>query len=228
MVIVLSILTIILFIFYTVAHPLYIYDTDDWTYISYSRQPWPCAEQWNPTKVLPETLMPITAELGIRFIMPFSGDYIGSMAIAFAGMLVLFIIAYVYQFGKTLASLFNLRVGIKEIISVIFLIYHFLPFRVNNKYLLYGGNVTCVFNYLIPALMNATIVMWFIGNGMENLHDNSFLKRGFYVLVLYLAINSNMFHSIILASFAGANLIISFVGGYLLEGNIGTKMLLKQ
>ena len=37
------------------------------------------------------------------------------------------------------------------------------------------------------------------------------LRTGFFILICYLALNSNMFHSIILSSFAGAHIILSFV-----------------
>lgn len=80
--------------FFIKIHPLYIYDTDDWTYISYSRPAWPTVKQWNPTKILPEILMPLSAELGVRFIYPFTGDYIGSMAVTFGIVLVVFIMGY--------------------------------------------------------------------------------------------------------------------------------------
>lgn len=206
------VLAVTLFTFFTVAHPLYIYDTDDWTYISYSRHGWPTVSQWNPTKVLPETLMPLTAELGIRFIMPFTGDYIESMAIAFAAVLVLFISGYVYMFAKAIQKLFEIKTELAVVITAAFVLYHFLPFSVHtsgNRYLLYGGSVNCTFNYLIPGLLNAAIVMWFTGQKNEIKFKPS-LSTGLFILLVYLALNSNMFHSIILASYAGTNIMISF------------------
>lgn len=210
------ILTIVLFVFFTFVHPLYIYDTDDWTYISYSRHAWPTVDQWNPAKILPETLMPLSAELGIRFIMPFTGDYIRSMSIAFAAVLVLFIMGYVLSFGKTVRNLFDIKADLALLIMIAFILYHFLPFSVSvsgNKYLFYGGSVNCTFNYLIPGLLNATLVMWLINQ--EKRHFKSKLSIGVFLLFIYLALNSNMFHSIILASYAGANILVSFMVGVL-------------
>ena len=51
-------------VFYTYFHPLYIFDTDDWTYIAANRVPLPSTDAWNPTRILPEVLMPLTASLG--------------------------------------------------------------------------------------------------------------------------------------------------------------------
>ena len=199
-------------VFYTVAHPMYIYDTDDWTYIANSRHAWPTTKEWNPTKILPETLMPLTAEMGIRFIMPFSGDYIGSMAIAFALVVTSFIVAYVLIFGKTAKELFDLHTSVIFFIIALFALYHFLPFNVSdtgNKYLFYGGNVNCYFNYLVPGLFNATLVMYLINHRQNEWRDKGrYVQKGVLILFIYLCVNSNMFHSIILASFAGMNSLI--------------------
>lgn len=129
-----------LFAFFTVAHPLYIYDTDDWTYISSHRHALPMTHAWNPTKILPETLMPLAAEIGVRFIMPFSGDYIGAMAYAFAFFVAMFIVLYILAFGRVLKEKFSLDDKVISIMLVIFLLWHFLPFNVNG-----GGGRTVTY-----------------------------------------------------------------------------------
>lgn len=203
------------FVFFTVAHPLYIYDTDDWTYISFSRHAWPTIGAWNPTRILPETLMPLTAEIGIRFIMPFTGDYIGSMAIAFAIVLSIAIVTYINGYAKVLKKQFKLN-EMEQLLLLAFLIfYHFFPFhegRSNNQYMFYGGaNVTCVFYYLIPGLINAAMVMYLMTHEELNwMSKDHLIKKGFIVLLLYLCINSNMFQNIILISYIGTKLLISF------------------
>lgn len=205
------IIGICLFTFYTVAHPMYIYDTDDWTYIASSRHAWPSIKEWNPTKILPETLMPLTAEFGIRFIMPFTGDYIGSMAIAFALVTTGFIVIYALVFGRMLKELFGLHTGVSFLCIILFVLFHFLPFSVNNTgntYLFCGGSVNCTFNYILPGLLNAVFVMWLMFHEKDKLNCDNKLKMGGLILNVYLCINSNMFHSIILASFAGMNILV--------------------
>lgn len=221
----LGVLGIGLLCFFTVVHPLYIYDTDDWTYISYSRHAWPTIKEWNPTKILPETLMPLTAEIGLKFIMPLTKDYIGSMAIAFAIILVLFILAYIYQMGRVLEKMFSIKIENIFSILIIFLLFHFLPFSVNitdNVYMFYGGSVNCTFNYLIPGLINATMVMYMLTNDFGR-------KNGCYgvlILVIYLCLNSNMFHSILLAVFAATNILFSLIKRIYQEKRFNIKYIL--
>lgn len=127
--------------FFTVAHPLYIYDTDDWTYIASHRHALPMVQQWNPIKILPETLMPFVAEIGVRFIMPFSGDYINAMMYAFAFVVASSIVIYTYMFGKVIKEKFDLNDKVTSVMLAIVLLLHFLPFNVNNSqngYLFYS------------------------------------------------------------------------------------------
>lgn len=203
------------YIFYTVSHPLYIYDTDDWTYVSFSRHALPSVREWNPTKILPETLMPLVADLGVRFIMPFTGSYIDAMANSFAICVSTVIIAYLLLYGKILKDKFSLNNIYCVMFLVILTLLHFLPFSVsdtNNYYLFYGGNVNCYFNYLIPALVNAGTVMYFIVHEkIDWKNRDKMLRGGILILVLYLCINSNLLHSGILMAYVGMRLIVGFV-----------------
>lgn len=208
-----TILFVILYFFYTTIHPLYIYDTDDWTYISQTRHALPQITQWNPTKILPETLMPLTAELGVRFIMPFSGDYIASMAYAFAVVISFSIVVYILCFGKIFKTIYKLDEKTGLLLMTILLLFHFLPFNIaaaNNKYLLGGESVTILYNYLLPGLINSSLVMYLmVHEKIDWRSKKAFFKNGFFILVIYLCINSNMFHSVILISFIGTNLLVS-------------------
>lgn len=97
-----------------------------------------------------------------------------------------------------------------------FLIFHFLAMRreeSENQYLLYCVNLTCYYYYLLPSLINASLVMCL----MNNRAMDSFLKMGnpaqrgcFYVLV-YFAIFSNLPASGILAAYAGCVLMLDIV-----------------
>ena len=205
-----------LLFFYIVAHPLYIYDVDDWTYITYSRHAVPSFNAWNPTKILPETIMPLSALIGVDVIMPFTGDYIHSLAVAFAIVIVLFVLVYLYFFGEATKKVFGLKEGPIFFLMASFLLLHFVVYKSTlsgTPHMLYGGNVNCHFNYLIPGLLNGTLVLWLMSNNV--LVEKPEKKRngiytGMMILALYLALNSNLFHSIILASFAAVNLIRSF------------------
>lgn len=207
---------ICLYIFFTVAYPLYIYDTDDWFNISYARHAWPTARIWNPIKVLPETLMAFSAEIGVRLIMPFTGDYIASMAYAFAFVIVLLIVIYIFSFGKVIKEKYGISHGIISFMLIILLLLHFLSFNThetNNTYLFYGENVTCYFNYIVPALFNAIVVMYLITHHQLKWNDKDrLLNNGLIILGVYLCINSNLFHSVVLMSYIGMKLITSLAG----------------
>lgn len=211
-----------LLFFYIVAHPLYIYDADDWTYITYSRHAFPSASAWNPTRILPETIMPLSALIGVDLIMPFTGDYIHSLGVAFAIVIVLFILLYLYFFGETIQKAFGLKEGAVVFLIAAFLLMHFVVYKSNingTVHMLYGGNVTCHFFYLIPGLLNGALVLWLLANnvlGRKTEKKRNGIYTGTIILAFYLALNSNLFHSVILASFATVNLIrlffITFIG----------------
>jgi hypothetical protein len=70
-----------IFIFFTQAHPLYIYDTDDWYNTGYMRRALPIWGYFNPTKVLPEVSMSLCADIAAFIVMPFTKDYILSLSL---------------------------------------------------------------------------------------------------------------------------------------------------
>lgn len=196
-------------------HPLYIYDSDDWYYISFSRPALPSVHQWNPTKILPETLFPLCAEIAVRFVMPFLGDYIGSMGIVFAAVTSLCIIEYMIGFGKHVSSVYGVGRKQSVMIMVVILLFHFLVFNTGvsgNSHMFWADNVNCVFNYTIPGLVNGMLFFELFSVTSEEVkRDRRFIRLGMLLLMLYLAINSNMFQSIMISSLAGGNLLISAI-----------------
>lgn len=78
-----------------------------------------------------------------------------------------------------------------------------------------GGNVNCIYNYIIPGLINATLVLWLYRQKLkaEEKTESKYspLFQGFLLLVIYLCIHSNMFHSIILISFVCTELFFSLL-----------------
>lgn len=49
--------------FFTIAHPVYPFDIDDWGNMISMRWAHPIPYDWNPTKVLPEMLLPLCTEI---------------------------------------------------------------------------------------------------------------------------------------------------------------------
>ena len=63
-----------MFVFFTNVKMLTISDPDDWTYISKIRIPIPSLNEYNPAKVLPETIMGLLGYFA-AYVEKIEGDY---------------------------------------------------------------------------------------------------------------------------------------------------------
>lgn len=112
--------------------PMYIFDTDDWTYIGHRRHAFPEFNEWNPTKILPETLMPLASQIAAHVIYPLSGDLIQSLNYMFAIVFALCISLYFLLLIKVLKEDFGF--GAKKCFILFFpiILFHFCPI-INNE-----------------------------------------------------------------------------------------------
>lgn len=206
-----------LYVFYTVVHPMYIFDLDDWYYISYGRHAFPATFLWNPSKVMPETLLPLVSYIGVYFVYPLTGDYIQSLCYVHAFATVVFILTYLLFAGKVLAKRFSLDPATLTLFLAAFLLAHFTPFLVKDigcYHLLNSMNVNCFFNYTIPALWNFTMCFYFMtteSSDQKWYEKGEGWKKSFLVLGVYLAINSNLWTSQILMIYFGVRLLIALI-----------------
>lgn len=201
--------TIFVFIvvFYTIMHPLYIVDTDDWAHLFYTRPIYPMWKGWNPAKVLPEILMPSVCEIAMAFVMPFCHDITKSMCFATAILMGGLITIYIYTFYYLLRK----RLGVSGVLSIsisfIFFLLHFLIYRgshqVTNQYAFYSYDVNCYFNYIIPSIVCASLSMYLYATDMLRKIelDSHYMRNGVLFLVIYLALASNLFSNIIFVIF---------------------------
>ncbi len=205
-----------LFLFLTVLNPLTVYDTDDWLYIGQFRKPIPLIGSWNPIKVFPETFMPIISYFGALFIKPLIHNYSYSLTLAhgFFGSLLLslyFVEFALLCYRKKMASL-----KMSICYAVLFIMLHFITYihdGSDNVFLLWSTDLTCFYNYTLSAVLNASLVMHSMANGnTQNLFRKSNLLVKILVLIwIYFAIFSNLFSSVILASYIGTELLIQLV-----------------
>lgn len=205
-----------IFVWFSRIHPLAIYDGDDWTYITYGRTVLPQWHAWNPAKVFPEVFMPLCSTAAVHVLMPLVGDYLTSMAVMNAFVVSVFIAVYVYCFGSLIKRLFSLSSLSTIYVAALFLVFHFLVFRkddANNHYLFYCEDTNCYYNYLLPALLNASLVMYMIENRRfdEFLANGSWAAKGIFCAVVYFAIFSNLVDSVILAVYAGSRILLDFI-----------------
>lgn len=76
--------------------PLILYDADDWIYIAYKRIPLPIWGGWNPSRVFPETFMPLAGRISAKLVFPLIGDYVLAVMLVSAFMCALLITAMCY------------------------------------------------------------------------------------------------------------------------------------
>lgn len=197
-------------LFFERAHPLVILDTDDWTYISASRVALPSRRFWNPARIFPEILMPYASGLGALLFHRLG--FIPSLTVMNGLVLSLFIAWYILCFYRLLAEKLRLRADGAAMLALLFLLLHFLIFRTelqNNEYLFRAKDVTCVYYYTIPGLLNCGLAMRLAVTGMHRrfLEGERLFTRGLLAVAAYLAVFSNLFESVLLAAFCGVDFL---------------------
>lgn len=205
-------------VFFILIHPIIPHDTDDWNYLSTCRLAIPSLGFWNPTRVMPETLMPFFSSIAAFLVYPLIGDYMTSMIVTHGIVVSLFATFYTHSF----LCVAQKRLLVGEIgsmaLATLFLLFHFLIFRsaeIGNQHLFYSHDLTCYYNYTIPNLLNATAVMYIIGKDwIRNVTNLSPHTVGVGILILYFALFSHLYSSCILGIFLGCNLLLGIWKDY--------------
>ena len=197
-----------LLVFFCAYRPVVLDNMDDWTYISFTRRAVPLWKYWNPTRVFPEIFMPVCAQLGVFLMYPFTGDYVWSVSAALNLALCVFAALYFAFFCRILYRKMGIAESVGVMISVLFLVLHFKSWMspwIPGRHVLYTGCATTAFYYTIPALLNAMLVMAMdISAQTERFADGEKpVQKGCFIILLYLAVFSNLFSSCILAVYAG-------------------------
>lgn len=208
-------LFLILFVFFTQVHPLVPYDGDDWVNMSSFRVALPKWHAWNPVKVLPEISFPIAGYIAAYFVTPIVGDYVRSIVLVSAFYVCSIVLLYLFLFKKILEK----NVGLSEfacaLITVLFLIAHFVILKktgVNSQYLLGSANLTCFYHYTVPGILNLCLVEYFMLNefSLKSFTEKNMITKSIVLLGIYLAIFSNVLHSIIFIAAVMAYLILEY------------------
>jgi len=195
-------------------HPLQVNNMDDWTYLSFSRPAVPLRDAWNPAKVLPEILMPACAQLAVWLVLPLTGDYLLSMSIVFNVVLCLFITAYMTVFARLLMRRMQLDAPMAATLCTLFLALHFRSWMspwIPSQHLFYSEGLTTTFNYTVPALLNLILVMLLDMPGKASVSGERPVRGGLLIGLLYLAVFSNLYSSVILAAYCGVRMLPGFV-----------------
>lgn len=217
----------LIFVFLTRVHPLVVFDGDDWAYLSYTRAPLPKWGDWNPTRVLPETVLPIIGYISAYFVYPILGDYLRAMTYSYAFVIAVMFTVLCCMLHHFLVERLNLPSWQAVLLAGIFIAAHFGLFKSReegNSYMLWAPNLICYYYYVVPSLLNAALVLFFISKQdvQQYFFDQPVLNRILIITAVYFAIYSNIFQSLILTVYCGVQLILKFIDyknfkGYILN-----------
>lgn len=205
-----------LFVWFTKIHALVVFDADDWSYLAYVRATTPVWGEWNPAKVFPEVVFPFFSTAAAYVLMPLTHDYVTAQTIMHALVVSLAITGYLWCFSALLRRCFPVSRLTASLVTALFLLMHFLALRgeeSGNQYLFYCVDLNCYYNYLLPALLNASIVMSLVHNPKmaDFLKSGAPAARGCFYILVYFAIFSNLPASGILAAWAGSVVLLSLI-----------------
>ena len=192
-------------VFFTRINPIVLFDADDWTYSSYTRMALPLWGDWNPSRIFPEIFMSFCSSIAVYIINPIINDYIDSLSLAYGLVLSLFILLYVYCMQRYLRNRLRLPIYSTAFLLCLFLLFHFWAMRSsteNNHYFFEASDATCYFYYVIPNLLNASIVLFLAER--EKYSFSEYNKRfvGFFIVGIYFSIFSNLFPASIIVCFS--------------------------
>lgn len=219
-------LFLILVLFFTKITPLVVFDSDDWLYVSYRRMPVPIWGHWNPSRVFPELLMPFVSSLGALVLYPLTGDYMGTLTLVFAVTVSLVIVVYIYAACKLVQSKMAISPRLALGVSVLFLILHFLIFKVGdgeNYSLFYANDVTCYFYYTIPSLLSFILIAALeLHPEWCDLTNGKFhWRKALVILVAYLLVYSNLYCSYLLTLWCGLRILLKIKKPFSLKKLVG-------
>lgn len=200
-----------MFVFYTSIKMLTISDPDDWTYISKIRIPFPSLNEYNPAKVLPETIMGLCGYFAAYVIYPIIGDYTWSMTLVYASIVSFAIAVSIVCVCTLIKFLLQCNIWTSISGSLVFFLLHFIIFKAgesNNNFLFTASNLNCFMNYTIPLLSCFIMVMLIFkkyincenGKPYYLCSDKKTTIIGLMILWSYLNIFSNMICNIILVA----------------------------
>ena len=200
---------LILLTFFLKIRPPIVHNGDDWAYISFQRPAMPVWHEWNPSRVLPECLLPLCAHFAVTFVMPLCHDYIWSITIVCCVVLCAIITLYLCLFGGLLRREMKLSAECTALCVLLLLIVHFRSWMspwIPGEHLFHSVDLNNYFYYTIPVLVNACLVILFEQKRemVESFGKNEKMtEKGLLLLMIYFAVFSNMYGNCVLAIYSG-------------------------
>ncbi|WP_143015177.1 hypothetical protein [Butyrivibrio sp. INlla18] len=200
-----------LVLFFTKIAPLIVYNCDDWIYLGEIRLPIPLWGSWNPTRVFFETIMPICGRIAGYVVYPITRDFVKSVTIVSAFLLSALITIMCICFYKLMRERFGKTELQALFLELFFIAMFFMIFRTRSEssYMFCAEDLCCVFNYIMPGVLNAIVVL--VMARYQNFSDSfksfSVAKKCAFIILLYFALLSNIFHSVITISYCVAKIL---------------------
>lgn len=207
-----TLIFVAMFVFFSQIHPIVLFDGDDWNVISDARVGLPKWGGWNPIKILPETFYPICGYFAAYAVNPLVENYLASITITAAAIVAIFIAVYVVMFVIFAEKVLRVEKLTANFFGAIFLLLHFAVFlrhnTQNNLYLFHTTDADCVFNYVLPNLLNAALILFMVRVDVtKKIFDGANWRSVGLFFAFYLAIFSNVLSSCTLAIFVGVELL---------------------
>ncbi len=200
-----------LILFFTKVAPLIIYNCDDWIYLGEIRFPMPLWGSWNPTRVFFETIMPICGRIAGYVVYPITGNFVKAVTLVSVFLLSALITFMCICFYKLMRERFGKTELQALFLELFFIAMFFMIFRTRSEssYMFCAEDLCCVFNYIMPGVLNAIVVL--VMAKYQNFSDSfksfSVAKKCAFIILLYFALLSNIFHSVITISYCVAKIL---------------------
>lgn len=201
-----AIIFILLLIFFLKICPVIPFDGDDWCFTGSLRMPFPLLFGFNPIKVFPEVLEPLGGYIAAYLVYPVTGDYVGAISITQTFIIVSFIMSLFYLFYKYIKKKYNLTENKALFFEAFFIMLFFFLFKRRDAISDYGfwaNDINCYFNYVLPGILNACIVLIMAryDNFIKEFKSWTTIKKATFYIGIYFAIFSNIVISIILSAY---------------------------
>ena len=208
---------IVILIFFSLVHPIIPFDGDDVHYLShFISYPVPIIRIWNPTRIFPEYLQPLTGYLAAFVIYPLTGDYLFSISLSIAVVLAAFITVLYIALYRLFLSLHENK-NVCAILSIFAIALCFALFRakpINNTHMFLSRTYTTYFFYTIPNLLNSIVICELIRHYIKHKSLSISLsspKSAVLIVMIYFCIFSMLFSALTLLAFAASALLYRFL-----------------
>lgn len=204
---------ICLLIYFIKITPLIPFDGDDWNYIGTMRTlPFPIWGAWNPTRVLPEVLSPISGYIAAYIVYPLFGHYLYSIMVVHSLIVSSIALFFFFCFLKLIRKRFRLDVNDSLAIEIsLFLSFFLICKHINapSYSAFWTMDFDCVFFYLVPGLINGSLLFYMMSFSNYNHYvtTQSIHYRAIFFLCLYFAIFSSTQFNIIIATYSFLNIL---------------------